>query len=137
MGANKRAWGIMKAGGKLTGAWRALKSGSDNLMQAERDVHDRVEALKQPNGALMSICIEAGYTGTSPTVDGRYLVVDMLTESMRVALVGVMIGTTRCVKFLETGTTLELKACVTPYQRWFLVTKPNKEDIDFIGKLPT
>ncbi len=135
MGANKRAWGIMKAGGKLTGAWRALKSGSDNLMQAERDVHDRAEALKKP-GALMSICLELPYTGTAPTIDGRYLVVNMLTGTIRVALVGHMIGEVRCVTFLETSTTMKLAEAVTPHQRWFMVPKPDKEDMDFISKLP-
>lgn len=113
----------------------ALLRGSEAVLFAQQEMARHKAERSGPNGALASINLRLDFVGKSPTVSGRYMVFDTLTDRMRFAQVALDRGKDRwlgtplvgTVTF-ETGTTMSVATVCKDTTLWFLVPPVEEDD---------
>lgn len=134
MGLMKRVHTELHAGNgrTLSRLMPAERAGWNSLIEADEAAQFAAEAIAKrkvaeaaPDNALESIGLELRYTGSKPTVNGQYLVVDTVTESRRFA-------TVENGDIIQPSSTLH---SIKPSQRWFLIPRLQKDDIALVREL--
>lgn len=112
--------------------WRSLEAGSDSLLRMEQEA--RAPVPTAGGKELAELSLKLIFTGNKPDKAGRYMVVDLVCDTMQfLTLYHSGEGQWR-VWVLQNSSSDSLEFFNENHYRWFFISELSSEDLDFIRK---